>query len=237
MKRACFLLLLMAVAALAHDQYTETREYNLIPTAPLDVQTGVGAIDVHGWDNAYVYLRAKITADDAATAAAVRIDTAENRIHSSGPSHSSWGVAYDLYVPCHSDLLLKTGVGAVAITGITGNIEARTGVGSMTLSNLAGNVDGKTGVGAIAIALSGPAWDGKGLTATAGTGAIQITAPRSYSADFDLRTGMGGTETNFPGAQVVKHGFFERTLTFKANGGGAPIQATTGIGQMELLSF
>jgi hypothetical protein len=236
MKRACFLLLLTAVAALAHDQYTETREYNLIPTGPLDVETGVGAIDVHGWDNAYVYLRAKISADDLATAAAVQIDTAENRIHCSGPSHSSWGVAYDLFVPFRSDLRLKTGVGAVNLSGITGDIAAKTGVGAITIANAGGNVDAKTGVGAIAIDLAGATWDGKGLTTTTGTGAIHLTAPRDYAASFDLRTGMGGIETNFSGARIVVVGFFERTLLFNANGGGAPIQATTGIGQIDLLA-
>jgi hypothetical protein len=223
------------------NSYCEIRELNLPFSGAVDVRTGgVGAIAVKAWDNAYVLARVHVntSAGDEwqarAIAAAVQIDTSSDRIWASGPSGKSWAVSYEVFVPRECGLRLHTKVGAISLADVAGTIDVETSVGALTLAGLAGDVEAKTGVGAISVVLAGDRWDGKGLTATTNTGAIQITAATDYSARFDLRTALGGVSTNFPGARTQSTGFLGRKLAFQAGEGGARIQASTSIGQIEL---
>jgi hypothetical protein len=200
----------------------------------------VGAITVKGWDNAWVSVRAHVTtsAEDEYQARlispSVEIDTSSNHIWASGPSGKSWAVSYEVNVPRGTGLQLKTRVGAIAISDVTGTIHFNTEVGAVTLSGLAGEVNGKTGVGAIAIVLAGDRWDGWGIDVTTGTGAIRISAAATYSARFDLRVALGAIITNFPGAHPTASGLLGRTLVLHAGEGGSRIRAATSIGEIDL---
>jgi hypothetical protein len=223
------------------NSYCEVRELNLPFSGAVDVRTGgVGAIAVKAWDNAYVLARvhAYASADDEwqarTIAAAVHIDTTADRIWASGPAGKSWAVSYEVFVPRECGLRLHTKVGAISIADVFGTIDVETSVGALSLSGLAGDVDARTGVGAISVVLPGDHWDGKGFTAKTGTGAIQIAAAANYSARFDLRTALGGVSTDFPGAHTQSTGFLGRILAFHAGAGGARIQASTSVGQIEL---
>lgn len=221
------------------NSYSETREINLPFSGAVDVSTSVGAISVQGWDNAYVLVRAHIgaSADDEyqarLIAGQVQIDVSSDRIQASGPVGKSWGVGFEVFVPREAGVRANTHVGAVSVADVTGKIFAQTSVGALTLTRLGGDVEAKTGVGAISVALSGAQWEGKGLTAATGTGAIRITAAPEYIASFDLRTNLGKIASNFPEARVMPTSFLGRKLVF---GSGAPIQATTSIGQIELVA-
>lgn len=236
----CCTLLLGLSAATAHTHsYEETREFNLAFSGAVDFETNVGAIVVKSWENDYVLLRARIHANGAdesearLIAALVQI-YASDRVWASGPSGRSWAVSFEIFVPRASGLNLTTAVGAITIHDVAGTISARSGVGAVELVRLAGNVEAKTGVGAISVTLSGSRWEGKGLTAATGTGAIKITAPADYSASFDLRTALGGIHTDFPGAQVVSTSFLGKKVAFQAGTGGPEIRATSAVGQVEL---
>ena len=192
------------------------------------------------WDNAYVLARAHVNASAGdqwharAIADDVQIDTASERVWAKGPAGKSWAVSFEVFVPRQCGLRLNTHVGAISIADVNGTIELETSVGALTLSGLAGDVQAKTGVGAISIVLAGDRWEGKGLTATTNTGAIKITAAANYSARFDLRTTLGGVSTDFPGARPQSTGFLGRSLVLRAGQGGAAIQVSTSIGQIEL---
>jgi hypothetical protein len=223
------------------DSHCEIREINLPFSGAVDIKTGgVGAIAVRAWDNAYVLARVHVNASAGdewqarAIAAAVHIDTTSDRIWASGPVGKSWAVSYEVFVPRECGLRLHTKVGAISIVNVAGTIDLETSVGALSLSGLAGEVAAKTGVGAISVVLAGDRWIGKGLIASTGTGAIKITAPANYSARFDLRTALGGVSTDFPGARAQSTGFLGRKLAFHAGAGGARIQASTSIGQIEL---
>jgi hypothetical protein len=229
-----------AVAAPRHS-YSEIREFTLPFLGSLDVDTGgVGSISVQGGDRLDVAVRAEIVGsegddfEDRFTVSLVRIDTPSNQIRVSGPRGRSWSVNLAILVPRESGLELRTGVGAIGIADTTGIIRFATGVGAITLSNLGGDVEGEAGVGAIGVTLAGERWDGKGLHVRTRTGAIRIAAPESYSADFDLRTGLGALRGNFPGARGQISGFLAKKLVFTAGSGGPPIRASTGIGEVEL---
>jgi hypothetical protein len=226
----------------SRHSWCEIREFTLPFSGIVDADTGgVGAISVKAWDNAHVLLRARIgaSAEDEwmarAAVAAVRIDTTAELIRAAGPSCGSWSVGYDLFVPRETSLQLRTRVGAISVGGVSGRIRVETSVGAIALSGLAGDVQAETRVGAIAIALDGERWDGKGLSAVTGTGAVLIAAPAAYSARFDLRTALGGLSTNIPGARAEATSFLGRKLLFDAGAGGAAIEAATSVGQIDLV--
>jgi hypothetical protein len=235
----CAALLAGLPAVAAH--YSETREIHLPFSGAIDVKTNVGAIDVKVWDNTWVFARANVHTDAGdewqarAIAAAVAIDTTSNRIWASGPSRKSWAVSYEIFIPRECALRLLTSVGAISVVDVAGKIDVETSVGALTLSGLSGEVEARTNVGAISIVLAGDRWAGEGLTATTRTGAIKITAAADYSARFDLRTTLGSAATDFPGAHIQSTDFLSRGILFRAGEGGAPIQASTSVGQIELM--
>lgn len=223
------------------NSYCEIREITLPFSGSIDANTGgVGAITVQGWDNAWVFVRAHVTtsAEDEFQARllspSVEIDTSSNRIWASGPYGHSWAVSFEVFLPRASGLELNTRVGAIAISDVTGTIHFNIGVGAATLLGLAGEVAGKTGVGAIAIALAGDRWEGKGIDIETGTGAIRISAASNYSAQFDLRSTLGGIVANFPGAHPTSTGLLGRKLVFQAGAGGSEIRAVTSVGEINL---
>lgn len=223
-----------------HDSYSETREITLPFLGSLEVENAVGAITVKGWDELYIAVRAEVVGNEdeeyesRVTASLVRIETPSNRIVVTGPRGRSWSANLEISVPRQSGLDLQTQVGAVAIFGITGKIRFMTHVGAVTLAGLAGDVAGETNVGAIAITLAGDRWDGEGLTVRTRTGAVRIAAPAAYSADFDLRTGLGALRCAFPESRGQVTGFLSKKLIFTAGTGGPPIKASTGVGEVEL---
>jgi hypothetical protein len=235
----CAALLVALPAAAAH--YSETREIHLPFSGAIDVKANVGAIDVKVWENAWVFARARVDTDATdewqarAIATAVYIDTTSDRVQASGPTGKSWGVSYEIFVPRECGLRLLTSVGAISVADVAGKIDVETSVGALTLSGLSGDVDARTNVGAISIVLAGDRWVGEGLTATTRTGAIKVTAAAGYSARFDLRTALGSVATDFPGARIQSTSFLSRGLVFRAGEGGARIQASTSVGQIELL--
>jgi hypothetical protein len=224
------------------NSYCESRDLTLPFSGALEVDTGgIGAITVQGWDNDYVSVHVQIDANADTesqariVASLVQIQVATGQIWASGPAGTSWIVTFEIFLPRGSALRLNTRVGALSIAGVSGAISARTSVGAIALSGVAGDVQARTSVGAISIVLTGARWDGKGLTATTSTGAIHIVAPAAYAAHFDLRTDVGNIVTTFP-ARVLRASFVGKKLVFDASGGGAPIQASTSVGQIELIA-
>jgi hypothetical protein len=212
----------------------------------LHVKSGNGAITIRAWDEPSVFVRARIDTSSASLfdatllADRIAITVAGAEVEASGPPTNftmSWSVSWEILVPRNLDLSLTTGNGTIAISDITGRIDFKAGNGAVTLTNLAGQVTGTVGNGAIVITLGGDHWDGTGLTAKAGNGAITIHTPQNYSAHFDASTSMGTISTNYP-VQVSRSKWslpgFGGSLSFDAGAGGALIHVTTGIGAIKI---
>ena len=86
-------------------------------------------------------------------------------------------------VPTQSDLALRSGDGALQLTGVQGNVELHTGDGSITAANTSGPLRLSTGDGAITLRQVEGA-----LTATTGDGSIQ---GEGRFTQLDARTGDG----------------------------------------------
>jgi DUF4097 and DUF4098 domain-containing protein YvlB len=213
----------------------------------LSVKSGNGAITIRAWDEATVFVRARIDTAAASVFEAmeaanqIAISVSGTQVQASGPPSTftrNWNVSWEILVPRNADLSVTTGNGAIAISDVNGRIDFKAGNGAVSLTNLAGEVTGSTGNGAIAIHLGGNHWDGAGVNVKAGLGAISVHVPQDYSAHFEASTSMGAISTNYPvHVSKGKWGFFPGfggSLSFDAGFGGAPIRVTTGMGAITI---
>jgi hypothetical protein len=228
----------LASAASAADTYHETREIRTSFTGSLDVGASVGAIAVHAWDDPGALIRAEVQANSPGIAAQVVVTETAGVVRATGPIESNnnreWSVSYEVFLPFAADLKLKTSVGAISITGITGKIRCGTDVGSLQLAAVGGDVECATSVGAISIALAGDHWDGPKLNVQTNVGAIELSVPANYSAHLELSTALGAIVSNSPLPLVKSR--MGASVSTDLGAGGATIHAATRVGAVTMKS-
>jgi hypothetical protein len=117
----------------------------------------------------------------------------------------------DLDLTGSGDIKVKTGSGTIKVHGLNGGITARSGSGDI-------EADGH---------LTGAA------NLSAGSGSIKMHLAPDTHFNLEASTGSGEINVNFPGAP--KQGDDSRHhLTASINGGGAPLEARTGSGDIEI---
>lgn len=221
------------------EQVCEVRE-TVVTTSRLDVDAGPnGGIKVMSWDRDDTLVRARVVASARTEAAAERllaetnVEVGSGRVRTSLPrtrNGSSVTVGFEVFVPRETDLALQTVNGGVTVDGVEGRIRAEAVNGGISLSGVAGEVRARTMNGGVSVALSGDAWDGRGLDAQTTNGGISILVPDGYSAELDARTQVGRISTSgfdLPRSRE-RRGFrvgdrIETTL----GRGGAPLRLVT----------
>ncbi|HEV8254279.1 MAG TPA: M56 family metallopeptidase [Vicinamibacteria bacterium] len=150
----------------------------------LDLETG-GSVDLTGWDEPRVRVRARLGGRDwretrvvvERTEGGVRV---RSRQESSGGS-SSTSHAFEIRVPRRFDLRLRSAGGAVTMAGLEGTFEGNTGGGALVLEHLTGRANLSTGGGQVEVADS----DLEGQVSTGG-GVVTLSRVRG-----GLRGGSG----------------------------------------------
>jgi DUF4097 and DUF4098 domain-containing protein YvlB len=187
------------------SRYCEIRETE-IPAGRdvITVDAGPnGGVEVAGWDEDRILIRAKITVWDAdredgeEIAAGVTIDT-DGVIRADGPRgrHDGWSVDYRIRVPRNSDLELESRNGGLSVAGVTGTIDLETSNGGIRLEGVGGEVTGHTTNGGISVALEGKTWDGEGLDVESRNGGVHIEVPGDYNAMLMAGTRNGGIRSD-----------------------------------------
>jgi len=94
-------------------------------------------------------------------------------------------------------LHIDTGSGAVDVSGAeVDRLVADTGSGGVRLENIrAGSLNVDTGSGSVSVDLAG---DVESLVADTGSGSVTVSAPATLGAEFDIQTGSGRIEVDFP---------------------------------------
>jgi hypothetical protein len=188
---------------------------------------------VHGWDRAEIQVKAKVVAraetDQQASALAGQITLLVDggRIRAEGPKAqdgSGWSVSFDVMVPSHSGLDLRTTNGGVSVADVEGRITFRTTNGGIDLTNVNGDVRGSTTNGGVSMRLQGAGWIGAGLDVETLNGGVRLRVPDGYSAHLEASTRNGGVQVAFP---VTVQGNVGRTLSTNLGQGGAPIHLRT----------
>ena len=225
-------------------EFCEVRDSTMGSAGSLGVDASPnGGISVEGAARSDIHVRARVTATAQTEArareiaAAVRVQSAGDRLESDGPTdlgrQESWSVSYRLTVPRHMGLDLKTVNGGISVRDVEGRIEFETNNGGVNLAGVGGDVRGRTTNGGVSVDLDGPGWQGEGLDVETSNGGVTIAVPDGYSARVEAGTVNGGLRSDFPtsaGADGRRRRSFEATL----GSGGAPIRVRTSNGGVRI---
>lgn len=201
-----------------------------------------GGIRVTGGPRSDVLVRARIVASAdseqraGAIAAAVRVEATPDRISATGPNgqgrRESWSVSYEVAVPTHTSLSLRTTNGGIVIAGVESRIDFRTVNGGVKLSGLAGEVTGATTNGGIDVDLDGFTWSGGGLNVQTNNGGIKLQIPEQYSARLETATINGRFDIDFP---ITVQGRINREIVADLGAGGPLIRVRTHNGGVRIM--
>ncbi|MGA3027965.1 MAG: DUF4097 family beta strand repeat-containing protein [Bryobacteraceae bacterium] len=259
MKTLLVILLSVAPLALAQDKklncddrpgrgwdnwsYCEMREATIPARGQITVDGGAnGGIAVRGWDRNEILVRSQIRvwehdhAEAKDIASRIRVEIADGRIHPDGPNENlrhdgGWGVSFEVFVPRHTDLTLRTTNGGVDLEDVRGRMDFDTTNGGVTLKRVAGDVEGRTTNGGVRIELSGDHWDGEKCDVHTTNGGVRILVPANYSAHLEAETTHGGVDIGFP---VTVHGRIGSHFETDLGSGGRPIRVSTTNGGVAL---
>jgi hypothetical protein len=158
---------------------------------------GVGDIRVEQGDKFRVELRVTGYGRDAASAREnagqfrldIRPEGESTRVGVTRPAQSQkFGLVFTITVPPEVGVNLETSSGTIAVTGRTGNVQARTSSGSIDVQNAGGKVSAQSSSGNISLITDrvGGEYD---LTASSGN--VRLTIPASAGVSLDARTSSG----------------------------------------------
>jgi hypothetical protein len=145
---------------------------------------------------------------------------------------ASFEVRYRVRVPRGAAVRVRTANGAVALTGLSGHVEARSTNGGVTGRDLAGAVDLSTTNGALNADIAALA--GAGVRLKTVNGGIQISLPASAAADVTATCTNGRIDVSDVPIDVRDQ--TRRSVEGRMNGGGAPVELHTTNGGIRIRS-
>lgn len=192
----------------------EVRDTRLpAPGSPLVVDAAPnGGIQVEGWDQPDVLVRAVVQAygDTDAEAAqvlpSVRVTAAGASVSAEGPApavgqrRTGWSVSFRIWAPRATAVTLSARNGGIAVRSMRGESRFTTENGGVTLDDVGGQVVGTTRNGGVTVRLAGDRWEGAGLDVETTNGGVTLAVPASYSAALEVGTVNGGIRSDFPTA-------------------------------------
>jgi DUF4097 and DUF4098 domain-containing protein YvlB len=115
----------------------------------------------------------------------------------------------------------KTSGGGILADTIRGDVDANTSGGTVRLLHIDGKISARTSGGGVHCSLTGL---NRGILATTSGGSIELTLPRSVTANLEATTSGGGIRSELPVATTRQDdGHMEGSI----NGGGQRIVART----------
>lgn len=202
----------------------EEKTFTVTGKPELSLKTFDGSIEVTTWDKPVVGLTIERKAGSQAEGEALKVTTAQdgNRItiEALPPErtvqvgiHVGRSVRFIVSVPKETDVVARSGDGAISVTGVRGRLELRSGDGSVTGTGLDGEVVAHTGDGSIALEgvtgrVDANTGDGSvriagaptALKAHTGDGSVSLTldAGTAIGEDWEITTGDGGVRLQLP---------------------------------------
>ena len=193
-----------------------------------------GGVSVTAWDRDSVHVSARIQTMASSDAEAqrrlgdVHVAMEGGTIRATGPRGDAdeprWVVSYDVWVPRHMDLDLRTRNGGVRVSEVSGRMTLETENGGLALHGVGGDVHARAQNGGLSVRLTGARWEGAGLDAETENGGVRLVVPERYSARLTTGTVNGRMRTDFP---ITVSGNLSRQFTLTLGSGGAPVRATT----------
>jgi DUF4097 and DUF4098 domain-containing protein YvlB len=211
--------------------FCEVRESTITASAlTVDGQTN-GGISIKGADRPDILVRAMVQsqgeseADARNTGAQVIVHTSGGAVQSDGPKTKNWSVSYEIFIPRHTNLSLKTNNGGVSISGVESTVEFHAVNGGISLKDVGGYVHGETVNGGVSVSLAGASWTGQGLDVSTSNGGVSMKVPEQFSALLDVATVNGGMSIKMPNAPQLLKG--EHHFNATVGTGGPLIRVRT----------
>ncbi len=221
------------------DEYQQDFNQTLPLTANgrLTLDNINGRIEIHGWDQNTVVIKALKHGKtrDSVDQLKILVDARPEHItihtkqpeHWFGWNHDSATVDYILQVPQHAQLAGISSVnGPVVIDGVSGTIEASSVNGPVQVRGAASDLKLSTVNGhleAQMVALG----KGQSVSLDAVNGHLELTLPATADATVSADTVNGGLSSEFPSLSVKKEFPLGRHLTGTLGNGGARVTAST----------
>ena len=194
----------------------------------------LGGVSVTAWDRDSVHVSARIAAMAPTQGEAeralrdVRVAAEGGTIRASGARQddddSRQIVSYDVWVPRHMDLDLRSHNGGLRVDGVTGRMTLEMENGGLSIEGAGGDVRAHAQNGGLNVRLTGTHWEGAGLDAETQNGGVRLVVPEGYSARLETGTTNGGIRTEIP---ITVSGRISRRISLTLGSGGAPVRATT----------
>src|ERR1041384_4299546 len=199
-----------------------------------------GGVNVKGWDQNQVLVRARVQtaaptlAEAQALGQQIRVETSGAKIFASGPENRrdyQWNVSYEVFVPRRADLSIETTNGGIAIADVNGRIDFTAMNGGVVLKRVGGTVRGSTMNGGLVVELAGDRWDGASLDGSTPNGGVILSVPENYSANLQTGTVNGSVSVDFP---ITVQGKINKQIAVNLGSGGAMVKAMTTNGGVHL---
>ncbi len=219
----------------------EVRDTRLpAPTNPLMVDASPnGGIQVEGWDQPDVLVRAVVqaygetNADAARLLPGVHVTAAGTTVSAEGPERgtgerrSGWSVSFRIWAPRATAVTLSARNGGVSLRSMRGESRFTTENGGVSLDDVSGHVVGTTRNGGIKVRLSGARWDGVGMDVETTNGGVTLAVPSGYSAALEVGTVNGGIRSDISAARPDRRGRRSNELRATLGSGGPLLKLHT----------
>jgi hypothetical protein len=249
-------------------RFTERQEKRFTVSGTPDVTVGTfdGSIEIRPWDKPEVdVVIEKHGKSKAATdAIEIRAEHDGNRVTvearlPDAPGHG-FGIHFNdsrsakliVSLPRASNVVAKSGDGAIDIERIDGRVQLQSGDGSIRATDIGGDLDVHTGDGSITVAgklagLRAHSGDGsvrihltEGSTPASdwdistGDGSVTLEIPDGFAAELDAHTGDGGISMHDVTLSNVTGRIGKSSLRGRLGNGGHNVRVRTGDGAITL---
>lgn len=147
-----------------------------------------------------------------------------------------WKIDYRIRVPSAIDLDINAGRGPVSISGIEGDVRLTAADSETNLMLGSGSLAVTVATGTVKLTVPGRSWRRGGVDIRVAAGAITLELPPGFSADLDGEVIQSGL-INYAYAGLEereKPGLTPRRMKGRAGAGGAFINLTMGIGNINI---
>jgi hypothetical protein len=205
----------------ADGAHTEQTTYQITQTASqLQLDAHSGRVTVTA-GNGPISVTESFTYSDDKPATSHSVDGDTLNLKEDGCQHERaingrCEVGWDIHVPAGTTLSLTTRAGGIAVTGMSGQIDAKTNAGGVRARSLASkNVTAKTNAGGVDLQFTQVPDQ---VQATSNAGGIEIVVPTgaSYAVQADTNTGH-------PDVEVTQADNSTHKIQAKTNAGGIEI--------------
>jgi DUF4097 and DUF4098 domain-containing protein YvlB len=189
----------------------QTKSFAISQGGSLELVTGAGDVRITTWEKAEVHIEARgVRPEDVDRLDMTQLG-ASVRVEYRPPRRSSRGIRFEISVPAHFNLNIRTSGGDIRVQGtLTGDATGQTAGGDVTIGNVNGKVDVSTSGGDVRV------------------GRVQGDASMHTSGgDVHLEMAAGEVDAHTAGGDI-RIGTVGRTITAKTAGGDMTVGDVSG---------